>query len=556
MTRIFDNFEAGKRALLAQQSVLNTVGHNLANVGTPGYTRQRAELQPAMTQNGVDVGSIARIRDRFLDLSLLTESRALGEYEAQHGMLQRLEAIFNDPADTGLSGLMDGLFQGFEEVSVSPTDQALRVTLRDGGERLASLFRSMRARLDQLKGDVVTQVKENVSTANALVTQIGELHRQILASAGGPAPNDLFDKRDLLVEQLNRVIGVSATDRPDGTVQLAVSGTGVLLVDGTITTPLSTTSNTAADTLELRAGNLVVTPRGGQLSALLTARNSSTGAIKQAASDLDTLARSIIAEVNRLHAGGAGLTGSTALTAANAVSSESAPLSAAGLPFPPGSGSFQVIVWDATGAVKSMVTVDVTAGVTTLDDVAAGIEDAHELDATITDGRLAISAAGGYTFGFAGDTSDTLLGLGLNGFFTGSSAADIALDPVIAADPTRIAAATPDADGLVHPGDGSNALGLARLRTRLSMGGGAATFTDFFGTAVSRVGSQLRDTRMAVERQELSVQVVQTLQQQTSGVSTDEELIALTQAQDAYAAAARFITTTQVMVQTLLDMVL
>jgi flagellar hook-associated protein 1 FlgK len=471
-------------------------------------------------------------------------------------MLERLEAIFNDPADSGLSGLMDGLFQGFEDVSVEPTDQALRVMLRDSGQRVASLFRSMNARLDQLKGDVVTQIQEAITTANGLVSQIGELNRQVLSSAGRPAPNDLLDRRDLLVEQLNRVIGVSATDRPDGTVQLAVSGTGVLLVDGSLTTAITATRNTAADAHELRVGNLMVTPRGGQIAALLTARNSPTGAIKQAESDLDTLARSIIAEVNRVHASGAGLTGFTGLTAASAASDPAVPLSAAGLPFPPGSGSFRVIVHDAAGAVKTSVTVNVTAGVTTLEDVADAIEDAHDLDATITNGRLAISAAGGHTFAFADDTSDTLLGLGLNGFFTGSSAADIALSPVVAADPSTIAAARADASGLVHPGDGTNALDLARLRTALSMGGGTATFTDFFGTAVSRVGSQLRDTTLAVERQELSVQVVQTLQQQTSGVSTDEELIALTQAQDAYAAAARFITTTQVMVQTLLDMVL
>jgi flagellar hook-associated protein FlgK len=199
------------------------------------------------------------------------------------------------------------------------------------------------------------------------------------------------------------------------------------------------------------------------------------------------------------------------------------------LPFTPGSGSFDVIVRDAAGAVTSTVTVSVTAGVTSLQDVATAIDGDASLSATVTNGRLPISAAGGPTH--------------------------IALGSAIAAYPNALAAAPADAAGLVHPGDGSNALEMARLRTKLSLGGGTATFADFFGTAVSRVGSQLRDTTMALERQELSVQVVQTLQQQTSGVSTDEELIALTQAQDAYAAAARFISTTQTMVATLLDMV-
>ena len=156
---------------------------------------------------------------------------------------------------------------------------------------------------------------------------------------------------------------------------------------------------------------------------------------------------------------------------------------------------------------------------------------------------------------FASDTSDTLSSLGLNVFFTGSIATDIAVSPLIAGDPNKIAAARADVAGLVHPGDGANALSIGRLNTKLTMGGGTATFSDFFATAVGRVGSQMREATDAVDRQESAVQVVQSLQQQTSGVSTDEELIALTQAQDAYAAAAKFIITVQNMIQSLLDMV-
>ena len=131
----------------------------------------------------------------------------------------------------------------------------------------------------------------------------------------------------------------------------------------------------------------------------------------------------------------------------------------------------------------------------------------------------------------------------------------MALNPVIAADANKIAAAQPDTAGLVHPGDGANALLMAGLGTRFTMNGGTATFSDFFGTMIGGIGSQMRAASDAVTRQQAAVQVVQTLQQQTSGVSTDEELISLTQSQTAYAAAARFIGTTQNIIDELLGMV-
>lgn len=555
MPGIYDSLEIGKRALIAHQAALNTIGHNLANAATAGYTRQRAELSPVLDQGGVEVSGIRRIRDRYLDFSLMTESQTLGQYQAQAGLLQRLQSIFNDPTSSGLGAMVNQFFQGFQDVSANPTDQALRVALRDDGNQLAGTFQGLWSRLGQLKTDLGTEIQTRVTTANGLLDQIADLHRQIQASGGGPAPNDLVDRRDSLVDQLNQIIGVSATDRPDGTVQLAVKGSGVLLVDGVLTARLTATANVGTDSVDLTAGSVAVTPQGGELAGIMAARNSPTGPIKQATSDLDSLARSIISEVNRVHVSGAGLTGFSALTANNAVTAPGVALTAAGLPFTPGSGSFTVIVHDASGATRSSVTVPVTAGVTTLNDIVAALNADPDLSASVSGGRLTVAAGAGNTFVFAADTSDTLMALGLNTFFAGAGAGDIALDPAIAADANKIAAAQADAAGLVHPGDGSNALLMAGLASTLAMNGGTATFADFFGGVLGGIGSQMRQASDAVSRQQAAVQVVQSLQQQTSGVSIDEELISLTQSQTAYAAAARFIGTTQNIIDELLNLV-
>lgn len=555
MSRIFDDFEVGKRALLAQQAVLQTVGHNLANASTPGYTRQRVELAPVAVQNGVEVTAVRRIRDRYLDFSVLAEGQTLGTYQARQSILGRLEAAVTDPPDTGLGDVLDQFFAGFQALAADPTDQTLRVQLQDTGARLASSLRTLSGRIDQLQVDLTTQIQQHVSTANGLLGQIADINRQVLASGGQATPNDLLDRRDQLVEQLNSIVGVSATDRGDGTVQLAVAGSGVLLVDGVQTVPLSTSYDPSTDRIDLSAGGLSINPSGGQLAGVLSLRNSPTDAVKQAADALDTLARELIRQVNLIHASGTGLVEHTALTADNGVTSSSDPLStAAGLPFDPSTGSFEVIVHSAGGAVVARTQVTVTAGVTSLDDIAAAIDANPELTATVTDGRLTINAASGRTFTFARDTSGALAALGVNAFFSGTGASDIALSSTVAGDPNKIATGQADAKGIVRPGDGSRAQAIADLADHLGMSGGTATFSSFIGTTIGGVGSRAREANDAVDRQTAAFGAVQSLQQQTSGVSVDEEMIQLTQAQFAYAAAGRYIDTVQNMIQSLLDM--
>jgi flagellar hook-associated protein 1 FlgK len=554
---ILGTLHLARRALASQQSALQTIGHNLANVATPGYTQQRTELVNMAIQNGVDVAAIQRLRDRFADAATLAEEQALGKSQAEAGVLQRLEGIVNDGSGAGLGAVLDQFFGTFQDLATAPADTAVRATVVDAGARVASTLTSMRARIVQIRDDLTSQIRSQVADVNSLLTQISDLHRQIANAQTGPTPNDLLDQRDRLVSQLNQIVGVSTSDRSDGTVQIALAGSGILLVDGVTTAQLTATVNGVTDTVDLTAGAAAtpITPRSGALAGTTQARNLSTGAVKQALSDLDALAGGVIAEVNRLHAGGAGLTGHTSLTAVNAVSSSSAALTAAGLATTPVTGSFRVLVHDGTGAVASSVTVNVTAGVTTLDDVRAALDADPYLSATISAGTLTIGTAAGSTFSFGGDSSDTLMALGLNTFFTGSSAGTIAVNPLVSGDLTKLAAAQADAGGLVHAGDGANALALARLRTDLTMTGDTLSFGDFYGGVVGRVGSASRDAQQAVDRGKAAVELTQGLQQQAEGVSTDDQLIYLTQSQQAYAAMARYVTVIQDALDALLRIV-
>jgi flagellar hook-associated protein 1 FlgK len=555
-TNILGSLQLARRGLVSQQIVLDTVGHNLANAATPGYTRQRAELVPVPNRGGVDVSDIRRMRDRFLDFVVLNEQGSLGKSAAREGVLQRLQGLFNDAPGTGVGAMLDQMFQAFQDLSVSPTDQTVRAAVVDRAGRLTDTFRQLRSRVVQIQDDVATEIQQQVTRANALMSAIAEANGEIRSLRGGPTPNDLLDQRDRLVAELGQIVGVTATDREDGTVQLAMTGTGVLLVDDNSTAPLVATLDVASDQVTLTAGaaSLAVSPRSGALAALVELRNAPGDVLKRAIADLDALAGAVITEVNRVHAAGAGLRGHTTLASTQAVTSAVVPLGTAGLDATLATGSFQVVVHDATGAVVSTVTVAVDPAVTTLDDVQAAIDADADLTATVSGGTLTITAGAGRTFAVANDTAGALGALGLNAFFTGSTAADIAVASLVADDVRMIAAGRADAAGLVHLGDGTNALALARVRTALVMDGGTSSLGEFFAGAVGRVGSDARDAIEALARQQGTLEVARGLQQQQSGVSTDEELISLTQAQTAYAAAARFATTIDEVIQTLLGM--
>lgn len=549
---ILSTFDIGRRALQAHQQVLDTVGHNLANAATPGYTRQRAELTPVNPQEGVEVSQIIRIRDRFLDALVLDETGTTGLAQGRKDVISRIEALFQDPSGTGLDAAMDQLFASFQDLSLHPTDQAARVAAVDAGDRLASTFNRLQQQLDGLKADLVTDATLQVADVNDLLGQVAALNARIMRSGGQPAPNDLLDQRDALVSQLGTQLGVVVSTRDDGSLQVNPVGSGVLLVDGTSVATIAVSLDGTTDSLAFTAGGNAFTPRTGRLAALVEQRSTATATLKHTASDLDALAHDLIDQVNRVHAGGAGLVEPASVTAGNAVTSAAVALTAAGLAYPPGTGSFRVVVHDATGAVLSDVSVSVTAGVTTLDDVRAALDADPNITATVASGVLTISAASGATLAFGDDTSGLFAGLGVNTFFSGSDARSIAVDATVAGDPRRVATSPVDASGLVHSGDGATALALAQLRTALVASGGTDTLAGAYAKLVSRVGGDAREAENASDRQDTSLQLAKSFQDQVSGVSTDEELISLTQSQHAYAAAARFVTTIDEVIQTLL----
>lgn len=317
----FFGIEIGRRALMAQQRALETTSHNVANANTKGYSRQEAVLAtttpysyPGMGAGqlgtGVEVQRMRRLRESFLDAQFRNESKALGRWEVRRDTLEKLEAILNEPGDDGLSKLMDRFFAAWQELAKNPEGEAARSVVRQEGIALAEAFNHLAGQLNDLSADLSTSVGVRVNEVNSLARQIRDLNAQIVkAESGNMAANDLRDRRDLLLDELAKVVPIQVEEDRYGAVSIVVRDH--TLLSGQQVSELafnpSTGKVTWPDGAELTVGEHPY----GSLEGLLEARD---GVVEDYKAQLDELAGYIAQAVNAKHEAGAGLDGSTGVS--------------------------------------------------------------------------------------------------------------------------------------------------------------------------------------------------------------------------------------------------
>jgi len=296
----------------------------------------------------------------------------------------------------------------------------------------------------------------------------------------------------------------------------------------------------------------------GALAGLFAARDD---AILPADSGLDDLAEALVWEVNAIHSTGAGLTHHQTLTGSYAADRTDALLAQSGLPFADRitAGELELVTYDADGAVSASAIIAVDPEADSLDDLAAAITLAMggELTASVNaDGQLVLSTGSAAGFEIAADSSGLLAALGLNTFFTGSDASDIAVSAHAAANTSAINAGSLGSDGLAASGANDVAEAIAALSSAsVQVGGQERSMSAHFAALVASVGSAASSATLRATYASTSADYYYQQQASASEVNVDEELIDLIKFQQAYQAAAQMITITRSMMDTVLDMV-
>lgn len=626
-----DLLQTGKSALFAFQRAMATTSHNIANVNTEGYSRQRVDFQSnpgdgvhaRSTGNGVNIEQIERMGDQFATARVSGATSAHAEQEVHYQMASRLDNLV---ATDGISidPALNSFFNAVQSANADPSSVATREVVVENAEQLADRFMSLQGHFDDTQSEINDRTRQAVDVVGGLAQSIADVNKSIIAAPGNgnsQQAHDLNDHRDQLVKEMSEYIDVDTLVQQDGSMSVFV-GKGINLVSGVEAQKISTSRDTLyPERLQIELGegpsSRQITSRlqGGVIGGL---NEFSENTLHDAKHKLGQLSLIIADEMNKQQTMGVDLNGNvggdlfgtaqpvtfsdsentgtgviqatvsdaqalkgsdyvlrfdgasfTATRTSDGVSTTSgAPFSIDGIDIglsgtPVAGDTFVVSATGrAAGSMHSLINsadeLALAGRLVTSSDI-SNLSEARINNATVLD-TTNPALSDSIDIVFISDTTFDLVNSGTGAVLSNAN-------PYVDGDPIafngwEISISGTARSGDVHSiapnvnarGDNSNGLAIADMQTNLLVNG-TASFSDTFGSLVSRIGT---DTSAAASRsnalETLKLSAIER-QQSGQGVSLDEEAIDLTRFQQAYQAAAQVITTSETMFQTILGAV-
>lgn len=539
-------------ALLSYQKALATTGHNIANVNTEGYRKQRVDLtanEPELfggsfIGRGVNISAINRSYDEFLYQQVLSRTASTSEYDTYLGVSSQLDATLADP-NAGLGSSLQSFFNSVQDLASNPSSTPARQVVLSEGESLANRFHTINQQVKDLRDNVYGQLGVVVTTINHLSKSIADINFDIVRAtgeAGGGAPNDLLDQRDRLVTELADLTTVKTSIQDDGAMNVFI-GTGQALV-------LGNSSNTMAlvtDNFDVSEKQLafvtngvtaVVTSQltGGRIGGLLAVKDE---VVDTAQNTLGRIALALTQHFNAQHQLGSDLNGNNGgLFFADIMTTAPAVLTDA--TNNPASGSIAVSITDVNALTSSDYRLNYDGSnfsLVRMDDntlVDSGFTTADFPRTVVAEG-LRLSLNGGFS---AGDS-----------FLirpTRDAAGQFAMQITDTGDLAAAAAGKAS-------GNNENALALAGLQSARGMANSSANYQETFGSLIADVGVKTNRAYVTGQAQQVLLKQAIDSEESVSGVNLDEEAANLLKYQQAYQANAKVISTVDAVFQSLLN---
>lgn len=625
MASSFAGIEIGKRSLMAQSQAISTAGHNISNADTEGYSRQRVQLRqfdpiyrpdltraetPGQIGQGVSIESITRVRDELLDAQITAQANQESYWSTREKYYVMIEQIYNEPEDVSIRSNMDKFWSSWQELSLYPESQAARQSIVTRGE---SLVNSIKQRFNSLEGIGTLlngDIKATVDQVNTYARQIAQLNTEIVRSkAMGDNPNDLLDRRDLMVEKLSSLANITTDQRDSDEFMVHIDGK-VLVQGGNaraldVVSPTDNNSFNKVVWADTRDDALI---SGGSLGALIELRDVD---VRKELQQLNTMTMNFADLVNDVHRNAVGANNVTGLdfftqqpfvtnvagnydrngdgafdssyifriTGTNKLNPQeqiglSGTITLSGadgnvnVPYYPTDTVEAVIarINDSNGEVKAYLdrNNNLVLKATTAEDadnpdfVIRHVED----DGHFLAGYSGILAGSGeeFAYDFAQPDAVNVLVGGLTDegaqFAVApvlNPAAYIAVNPAIQSDVLSVAASFPDVRGEAESGDGSAALEIASIRNSDVMIGRYRTLDDYFAESVTNVALKGEQAEINMMSQNSIMADLRTMRESISGVNIDEELADILKFQHGYNAAARFINVMDELLDTVIN---
>ena len=619
MANSFAGIEIGKRSLMAHSTQIQTAGHNISNADTEGYSRQRVivksfepiyrpDLERAMVPGqigqGCDVESINRIKDELLESRIVEQKNVESYWETRDKYYSMIESVYNEPNDVSVRTNMDKFWQGWQELSTYPESDAARLAVVVRGQTLTNSiqqqYKSLRGIGDQINGDIEAVVKQ----VNDLSRQIASVNGEIVRSKGlGDNPNDLMDRRDLLVEKLSSLINVTVTQKdPD---EFMVHTDGQIIVQGSLARQIETVGqldNNGYGKLMWSDTKLDAEFHGGTLGALVELRDKD---IRTEIQSLNTMALNFADLVNDVHRNAIGKNNTTGLdffvqhdfvenvngnydrngdgvedtsyifrmTGTNALKMQEQIGLSGTMTINGASGNIDVAYFstdtveevinrinDSNGEVKAYL--DRNSCLVLKATSSNGMENPDFVIRHVEDSGMFLTGYSGILQGSGADNAydfnranavDVLAGAQFAVSPVLNPSAYIEVNGLIQNDVSSVAAAFKNSQGFAEPSDGRAAVEMAAIRNTKIMIGSQRTFDDYFADTITNVGLKGEQAQNQLATQNKIMGDLRDLRDSISGVNIDEELADIIKFQHGYNVAAKFISVQDELLDTLIN---
>lgn len=619
MASSFAGIEIGKRSLMAHSTQISTAGHNISNADTEGYSRQRVnvrafdplyrpDLERAQVAGqigqGTDVESITRVRDELLDSRIVGQTNVESYWATREKYYAMIESVYNEPEEISVRGNMDKFWQGWQELSVYPDSDAARQAVVTRGQTLTDSIRQQFRGLSEIGKQIDGDIEATVRQVNDISSQIAAVNAEIVRSrAMGDNPNDLMDRRDLLVEKLANLINVTV-DRKDPD-EFMVHTDGQVIVQGSLARQIKSVpqiDNNGYGKLVWTDTGIDAQFHGGTLGALIELRDKD---IRSEVQSLNTMALNFADLVNDVHRNAVGKNNVTGLdffvqhdfventngnydrngdgvedssyvfrmTGKNVLRPQEQIGLEGTMTFNGASGNVNVSYYasdtvadvvnrinDSNAEVKAyldrnsnlVLKATSSASMENPDFVIRHVEDSG-MFLTGYSGILAQSGEGGaYDFNRA-DAVTSLDGAQFAISPVMSPADYMEVNPAVTGDVRSVAAAFANTIGDADPGDARAAVEIAAMRNTKVMIGTGRTFDDYFAESVTNVGLKGEQAQNQLASQNKIMDDLRSLRDSISGVNIDEELADIIKFQHGYNAAAKFVTVQDELLDTLIN---
>jgi flagellar hook-associated protein 1 FlgK len=308
-------FNIAKDALIAQRYSMDVTAHNIANVDTPGYSRQDPVMEARTSTpikglnfgTGADIEAITRNSDQLLENRLMKQKSSLLSSEEMASYLRVLEGVFNENTETSISALLSDFWNQWHEISINPDGPSERMALHEQGTLLSEQFLLLNEEMSQMVVDLTKSVSAGIGKVNQITAEIAETNRQIAGLELDQPAGDLRDKRNTLISELSGYLDVTTFEQTNGTLTV-ISAKGAILVQDSSSYDLALGGVDGDRVMWQSSGSTTIDITdhitNGSINGWLDMRDE---VIAEARLDLDAMVKEFIWMVNGQHSQGVGV---------------------------------------------------------------------------------------------------------------------------------------------------------------------------------------------------------------------------------------------------------